>query len=436
VKINKLMTKIFVYDEFNPEDSAMMQALYSRSPESVEVHAKKVKASGSGKFMAKFYVGYGHMSIADCGSTTLFIEGLSMLADKAIQDWPLYSGQETSTRYINMSKQKIIDPIGTKNSKKILDNWMKFYIGSQEELKKHLRKKYPRKENEDEKMYEKAIDARAFDSLRGFLPAGITTQLSWHTNLRQAWDKLALMHHHPVPEIREIADDILGKLKRKYASSFSHPRINEQEKYWEFLGKKYNYFDPEKVSKFSFETSIKKSELEKYQDIINKRSAKTGLPHFMSELGRTTFNFLLDFGSFRDIQRHRNGVCRMPLLTTKHGFHQWYLDQLPINLRKQAEKLIIEQKKAIKKLKAKLEIIQYYVAMGFNVPCRVSYALPAALYVTELRSNRTVHPTLRKIAHQMHSAFKKKFPKLKMQCDLSMDDWDARRGLQDITMKK
>ncbi|MCK4744611.1 FAD-dependent thymidylate synthase, partial [Candidatus Parcubacteria bacterium] len=103
------MANIFIYDEFNPEDIAMMQALYSRSPKSAEEHAEKVKKSGSGKFMEKFYVGYGHQSIADCGSTTIFIEKVSILADKAIQDWPLYSGQETSTRYIDMSKQQIID---------------------------------------------------------------------------------------------------------------------------------------------------------------------------------------------------------------------------------------------------------------------------------------------------------------------------------------
>jgi len=101
------MAKIFIYDEFNPEDTAMMQALYSRSPKSVEEHVDKVKQSGSGKFMSTFYVGYGHASIADCGSTTIFIENISILADKAIQDWPLYSGQETSTRYIDKKRMKM-----------------------------------------------------------------------------------------------------------------------------------------------------------------------------------------------------------------------------------------------------------------------------------------------------------------------------------------
>ena len=216
------MSKIFVYDEFSPQDTAMLQALYSRSASSVEEHVKKVKETGSGKFMERFYVGYGHSSIADCGSTTLFIEGISILADKAIQDWQLYSGQETSTRYIDMSKQPIVDPLMTEDSREILNAWMDFYIESQETVQNHLKQKYPRREEEEEGMYEKAIKARTFDILRGFLPAGITTQLSWHTNLRQAWDKLSLLRHHPVEEISTLSEEMLLRLKEKYAHSFSH----------------------------------------------------------------------------------------------------------------------------------------------------------------------------------------------------------------------
>jgi hypothetical protein len=45
------MANIYIYDEFSPEDTAMMQALYSRSPKSVVEHVEKVKSSGSGNFI-------------------------------------------------------------------------------------------------------------------------------------------------------------------------------------------------------------------------------------------------------------------------------------------------------------------------------------------------------------------------------------------------
>lgn len=429
------MAKVFIYDEFSPEDTAMMQALYSRSPLSVTEHAEKVKATGSGKFMEKFYVGYGHSSIADCGSTTVFIEGLSILADKAIQDWPLYSGQETSTRYVDMSKQPIVDPLASAASKAILNNWMKFYIDSQEAVQNHLKKQYPKKADEEEAIYEKAIKARAFDIMRGFLPAGITTQLSWHTNLRQAWDKLSWLKHNPLPEVRLIAGQILDKLKEKYAHSFSHPLDETSENYRRQIAEKHNFFNPENHPEFACKTTINNRELEKYLDALENRPPKTGLPLFLGELGQVTFEFLLDYGSFRDIQRHRNGVCRIPLLTVKQGFNQWYLEQLPDDLRAQAENLIAEQKAALAALPAETAIKQYYIALGFNVPCKVTYALPATVYTVELRSGRMVHPTLRKVALKMHEALQQNFPKLLLNVDLDPDDWDVRRGLQDITEK-
>ncbi|MDZ7611838.1 MAG: FAD-dependent thymidylate synthase [Candidatus Moranbacteria bacterium] len=427
--------KIFIYDEFTPEDNAMLQALYSRSPESVENHVEKVRKAGSGNFMEKFYVGYGHSSIADCGSTTLFIEGISILADKAIQDWPLYSGQETSTRYIDMSKQPIIDPLKTKESKEILDNWMNFYIKSQEELKKYLREKYPQQEGEEDGMYERAINARSFDVLRGFLPAGITTQLSWHTNLRQAWDKLSWFRFHPLTEVREIAEEMHKQLKNKYEKSFSHELVQEQEDYREYAAKKYTYYLQKNPVDFDYSFNVNNKELEAYSDLIEKRPMKVGLPHFLSELGNLRFDFILDYGSFRDIQRHRNGVCRMPLLTTNLGFHNWYLNQLPENLKSKAQDLISKQKEKIEALDAEEEIKQYYTALGFNVACRVSYGLPATVYVIELRSGNMVHPTLREVAHKMYHALIKEYPKMKIHADLQQDQWDARRGLQDIREK-
>ncbi len=411
----------------------MMQALYSRSPKSVEEHVQKVKETGSGKFMESFYIGYGHASIADCGSTTLFIEGVSVLGAKAIQDWPLYSGQETSTRYIDMSQQAVYDPVKTKTSQAILKRWMDFYTSSGPVVEEFLREKYPRHDTEDEKIYNKAIRARSFDILRGFLPAGITTQLSWHTNLRQAWDKISVLRHHPLEEVREIADTLWGKLKKKYSHSFSHPLFPEQEAYREAVFRKYTYFSPKKFShRFHSTHTLTNKSLLPYRDLVKKRPIKTNLPFFMRELGTSTFEFVLDFGSFRDLQRHRASIYQMPLLTTRYGFHAWYMNQLPESLKRKALQLVEKQKIAIERLNVSEENRQYFIPFGFQVPCRFTFDLPAALYFIELRSGRMVHPTLRPIAHAMYLEYKKKFPLIQLHGDLGKDDWDVSRGLQDI----
>ncbi len=423
---------IFIEDSLNPEDNAMLQALYSRSSESALEHLKKVKEKGSGKFMASFYVGYGHGSIGDCGTTTIFIENVSILAAKAIQDWRLYSGQETSTRYIDMAKQPIIDPLKTPASEAILKKWMDFYIGSQERLKTHLRQTYARQEGEDEKVYERTVNARSFDILRAFLPAGIATQLSWHTNLRQAADKLALLRYHPLPEIKEMTELILEKLREKYPSSFSHKEYEAQEAYRKDIIANYSYYLNTATKDFSFSTNIKPESLAPYQNSISSRPIKTNLPSFLDELGGCTCDYLLDFGSARDAQRHRNGVFRMPLLTTHFGFHPWYLKQLPDDVRTEAEALIKEQSSSIALLQTSDEIRQYYISLGFLVSCHTYYSLPEMVYVTELRSDTTVHATYREIAHHMHHALREHFPSVQLYTNLEESSWDIRRGNQDI----
>jgi thymidylate synthase ThyX len=442
--------KVFVIDDQHPEDIAMMQALYSRSAASVTKHLEKVKKTGSGKFMESFYVGYGHESIGDCGSTTIFIEGVSILAAKEIQNWVMYSGQETSTRYIDMSKQSVTDPIGTEESKKILDDWIDFYHTSQEQLAEHLRGKYPIGQGETLTTYNKAIAARCFDILRAFLPAAINTQLAWHTNLRQAAHKLALLSHHPDKIIRAIGVEILEKLKEKYPNSFSHKKYEATEQYREMVASKYSYFQksdrdiPEEFfdgleqclkQEMGCFTTIKPNDLEPYGDIITSRPIKAELPHFLMDLGLVNFKFLLDYGSWRDLQRHRNGVCRVPLLTVKHGFHPWYIHQLPETLAKRAEELIYRQMRAISTLECDEITRQYYVALGFQVLCNVSYGLPATVYTIELRSGNTVHPTLREAAIQMGLELKKKLPSLVLHMDESRDEWSVRRGTQDIIEK-
>src|SRR6185369_8011003 len=99
------MREIIIVDDLSPEPGAMVQALYSRDPRSVKDHLIQVREKGAEKFMANFYVGYGHKSIGDCGTTSIFVENVSMLVAKAVQDWPLYSGQEASTRYLDMGAQ-------------------------------------------------------------------------------------------------------------------------------------------------------------------------------------------------------------------------------------------------------------------------------------------------------------------------------------------
>lgn len=431
------MADIFIVDDQGPEATAMLQALYSRSAASAREHLRQVRERGSAKFMESYYVGYGHASIGDCGTTTLFIEGLSILACKAVQDNPLYSGQESSTRYIDFSKQAIVDPIATPASQAILAKWMDFYLSSLEPLEAHLKGLFPLGEGEKEKMWHNAIKARGFDILRGFLPAGITSQLAWSTNLRQAADKLHLLRHHPLAEVRAIADGCLGALRERYPSSFSHKDYAATEAYLAHTAFKTNYLDsrffPAGQPDLAFSSTVDNLALEAAElDVIATRPPKTNLPRYLDGYGQYTATFDLDYGSYRDLQRHRNGICRIPLLTGERGFHTWYLKELPADLRERAEALVAEQYAAIDALDARLEDKQYLYPLGAKVRCQTIYTLPQMVYVIELRSQNTVHSTLREVMHWMHGEMARHHPKLALHTDLEPSRFDTKRGGQTI----
>ena len=424
------------------EAVAMLQALHSRSTEGLKGNLEIVAKRGPKKFMENFYVGYGHKSIGDLGSVTIFVEGISMLAAKVIQDWPLYSGQESSTRYIDFAVQPFISPIKDWGAQKILERWRGFYINAKPLLVDHLMAQFPRRHDEDEKIYKKAIDARAFDIMRAFLPVGAVTNIAWHTNLRQAADKLMMLRHHPLKEVRDIANAIEKALQKAHPSSFGHKRYPDTEKYNELAMQKYYYHHDKKCPAFKLVkdmTNKKMLEDKAVQALFKKRpNGKTELPKWLAEIGVLQFEFQLDFGSFRDIQRHRAVAQRMPLLTMDLGFEEWYLSELPGELRKGAEELLRKQKRAIKALKLNKEEAQYFIAMGYKVANRLTGNLPALVYLAELRSTRFVHPTARNIALKIIDTLDRKFGKygLKLYPDTDPHRFDIRRGEHDIVLKK
>jgi hypothetical protein len=175
--------------------------------------------------------------------------------------------------------------------------------------------------------------------------------------------------------------------------------------------------------------------LMQHKELLSNRPQKTELFSKLAKFGLIIFDFPLDYGSFRDLQRHRNGICEMPLLSTRHGFAEWYLDQLTPSLKTEAGKLIQTQIELINALPGDDSLKQYFIALGFNVPCQVAYSLPQTIYVAELRSSQTVHPTLRKIAQKMALYIKEIIPTCTIHADMNEDEWNIKRGTQDIVKK-
>lgn len=389
-------------------------------------------------------------------------------------------GQESSSRYINFTNQSIINPLDIdifsdeirKLSNYIQQGWVNFYdyyLNRNVKFKNHVVNQFPKQDNQNQQQYEKAINARIFDILRGYLPAGITTQLSWHTNLRQAHEKLYELEFHPLKEIRQVSNELLAKLKDKYSSSFSHKEnldINiYQNSLVDYTYYKENilselgnsYFGDNSISigysKFSF------YELEKYleshnslKEVLKQRPKWSKLPKLLKKFGVFDINFSLDYGSFRDLQRHRDGLCQMPILNGNLGFNDWYIEQFPEDEIPKIKAFLDTQFSMIQKLYQMVleydssDVIeyqenieyyfQYFYPLGMNVAVELIYSLPQIYYVSELRSQETVHPTLRTVCQKIGKyLLDEEFSYIKNYVDYSEDKFSFKRGKQDIIEK-
>jgi len=328
-----------------------------------------------------------------------------MLAVKAIQDWQLYSGQEASTRYMDFGNQE--------------GEWFDFYRLHLPAVQDHVAQQYP-------ELADKGIKARAFDIMRAFLPAGAKTQFSWHTNFRQAYDHLIRLLYHPLIEVQTLASNLLMALKEKYPASFSHrPLSEEQEAYFKYCGAYLTYLDDYNFEDPRFHSWWVGEPVDPHVLGFSERPKFTELPFSAEQAGHFRFKFTMDFGSYRDLARHRNGVIMVTQLSTKLGFEPWYLRQLPSAIVEAVGVKLAEVK----------DHDPYEIPMGYKVGIDCTFPLNAAVYLVELRTGKTVHPTLRSVAIRMAAAINEKLG-IKLHVDSSLDnvlESYSKRAQHDIT---
>jgi thymidylate synthase ThyX len=441
-----MITIIDEQDVPNPEDRAMLQALYSRSPAPVAEHLKRVKKVGSGRFMGQYYLGYGHKSIGDCGYTTIFIEGISMLAAKAIQDNPLGNYQECSTRYLDFSNQPFY--ARTAEVQLLTDAWRPIYLKALPLVKNHVANVYSAEEvippgtpkEKQDAVYSKTLDAITFDIVRGLLPCGATTSVAWTTSLRKLQEHCEYLSFHPLAEVRYIATGILEEASKRYPNSVHPVTDRTREAYDRANAGLDNYYDtlshPEWIAYPMTAQYVGSPPAINARLASLKREKGDPWPRALQNEAWVMVQGLIDFGSYRDLQRHRNGPVSMPLVNAKHGLHPWYMDYYAsVGL---ADEVQERYRAAAEDTTYSSEVErQYAFPMATQVSVRMNWNLGQYVYVQELRSGRTVHPTLREFLSLMRARLAGQVPNLDrlLFIDTEPNYYQSRRGTQDITPK-
>lgn len=396
--------RVYLQKFENQEVQARCCALFSRSHKPLDEQAATATAEQAGEFSKTYVAKHGHRSINDCAGICAAIERVSMLAAKFVEDYPLFNGQESSTRYIPFDvapiHEVLVTPFPESDPRAVLQHdLMVFYREA-----KPIQQAFIASENgiadldAESPDVQRAVSAKSFDILRGFLPAGCRTQLAWVTTFRQAVERIEMLLRHPLPEIRDIGERMKHTCLLEYPGAF------------------YGLEKPDHVA--SADAWYDDDYWDEYHTPMMPEPDSVRLPHqgFGSGkyLGRPTSKRVpvmadlrsgeieiirrIDYGSWRDIHRHRNCKQAFPLLTAQE-FEPFYFDNLAPVLKARAIGLINRAKGVCFTDDRYLD--QYAIPMGFQVTYWAKWSVSELVYILELRSKPTVHPTVRMLARRV-----------------------------------
>lgn len=444
--------RIYTLTGLPPEVVAVTFAKCSRSPEDFDKIAEELNADKSRKFHEKWVVGYGHSSVAEHAVLSIAIENVSMLATKVLEDNRLASYTEKSTRYQVFDKERYFKPKKIMDSKfgalfeKSADFILETYQKLFPKMIEFLKKKYPEAK-------EIEIKNKALDNLRYLLPVAVQTNLGMTINARNLEYGIVKLMSHPLDEMKEIGEElkeaalkvtptlikytkpneyIIETLKSLREKSIKINEIKNEE------GAVLVEYDSDAEDKlvasilyrFSHAPykevkekvkSMSKEEKEKVIDESLKRLGKFDRPLREFENVVYVFDVLMDYGAFRDVQRHRMCTQTNQVFSISHGF------DVPGEVKEAG----MENDFVLCMNTAK----EVYDAISKELPDEAAYIIPMAykkrllmtmnlrelFHFIKLRSTKHGHESYRKIAWDMYDSIAKVHPFIAKYIEVTRD---------------
>src|SRR5499426_1681787 len=287
----------------------------------------------------RVFVEYGDDSVAQLGGVHLACEGASNLLTKVLEWGRLMSYLEQSTRYIPYDdrpggayRYHVPDELaGSLRDRYVatLDRAFDVYRAWLPRLRAFFEGKFPRDPAESESVYRMTIRAKALDTLRGMLPAATTSNVGIY-GTGQAYEQLLLrMRAHPLREVRDYADLMLGELRKVIPAFLKRVDVPERGGVWstyledtrrETRDVARRLLGPEPASGGRIELASADERNAVLAAYVGKRLNRRHRPGRAFERTAYRFDVLGDYGAFRDLQRHRLLTLEWQRLTPRHGY--------------------------------------------------------------------------------------------------------------------
>ena len=435
-------------------------------------------------FYDRILDGYGDDSIGELGGAHLALEQVSILATKVLQDARIGgSPLEKSTRYVSFAQQINGDFQFYKDPRVLASAHAELYLETNRELfrtyakliepvRDYLRKVLPPEPAQPQAAYERSIRARGFDLLRGLLPASTLTNMGVFGNGRFFEGLLIRLRLQTLQEFQNLASAAEQELQQVIPSFIrradpTHRHFYSQLKFQQQSQNFFNRwvhppilksstpqsasvellsYDPEAEIEVLAALFYENSELPFAQARENVRGLSDQeresllrqwaelREHRRHKLGRAlehasyTFDIVGDYGSYRDLHRHRILTQERQRLTTRLGY------TIPGSLVDAG--LENPVRKVLEKAASAFEVLeegfpqeaQYVVPMAYQLRWSLKINLRSLMWLVELRTTPQGHENYRWLAQQMFQRVQEVQPRLaQLMCFVNLEDYPLGR---------
>jgi thymidylate synthase ThyX len=398
---------------------------------------------------------YGDDSVAQLGGVHLACEGASNILTKVLEWGRLMAYLEQSTRYVPYTDRpdgryryhvpaELEGPLRGRYVE-VLDRAFETYARWIDPMREYWSRRLPKSPIDSDAAYRMTIRAKALDSLRGLLPAATRSNVGIF-GTGQGYEALLLrMRAHPLREVRDYADLMLGELRKVIPAFLKRLERPERGGAWSrYLAETAEAtaqvaarllegiepeprpevvltdFDPEGEVKVVAAALYAVSDLpddqllavarklgpdERRQVLeayVGRRENRRHKPGRAFERTAYRFDVLGDYGAFRDLQRHRLLTLEWQPLSPRHGYvtpgELADAGALPDWTRVMEESAALHAALAA----AVPAVAPYAVAMAYRVRFYLELNAREAMHMIELRTAPQGHPAYRRICQAMH----------------------------------
>ena len=379
---------------------------------------------------------------------------MSILATKVIEDNRLASYTEKSTRYQVYDKDTYLKPERLMASElgelyeETADYLMETYTELSGCMPEYFKKKNPQDKETPDALYNMRIKNMSCDACRYLLPVSVLTNLGMTANARVIEGAIIKLLTHPLEELQEMGE----KIKR--AALEVTPTLVKYTEYNDYLGRtlpalealSQDKLKPGKSSssqadvelvehdkdaedklvaallyRFSHKPysevkskvrSLAQEEKEKVIDEALKRLGRFDRPLRELEHIYYTFDILVDYGAFRDIQRHRMATQTNQDITVEHGYSVPEA-MVDAGYKRRFIECMDRAKMAFEKISERFpKEAQYIVPLAYNKRVLFTWNLRELFHFIKLRSGKTAHISYKRVAQKLYGCIKEKQPLL------------------------